>query len=729
MRRLLAALLASVMLAGAAEARIAVLQASQVRGSDGGTDAASTTESNVALARDLRLLRENLAAMNSVEGRDFVVVPPNIFKTETVRTGLIQWPNGTTEQFDGLIVPSYPGRYRASASTNIYPGIAFDSLTRVRYNGGNDSAGVLVPHLYLLTNATALRNAASDYLSSATAALACSVGVANAAAATNPTIGQGIYMTERPSVRWQPHTYTAGWPITDTAIPGGIRKLLQMSASGYGIIRDGDGLVESQWVDSLPFYDADSETTLVWDRLWANPTSYKATYRAKTQTFCMYYGGGIPFDSLSNAGTDVTYRDANNEGELSVLRFGLAHFDSLVGGLLFRGDAAVRSIVVSHANGRGLRRWTGGIAPGDTAAYYSSLDSLAAWRVPITFGLNVNPDTLSTYARDLIKLKQIGSARFAPYITDGVLDTAASLTATGTSRNGTRWVDVFGRWRNRVLVGPGGVGDSSLYGQLSYLRAFTDSVTGRPTVRVLVPPYDDWSPGVASATNRFYAKANSRIYADSTMYAMARAGFFGVLANGQSPECNLSVGSGVGYTNPRGFIGKQGWFRPKFNGTSTDGTTGIVSYAGATMDPFMVLTHSGSQVGMGKTQQITYTDSTSAKSTGSWNNIHYTLDRANGQFFAARWRNQDDWKDFGTDYNSAFYSAGVGPLWAMDDFQYGVWRGYALKLFASDLSGAAANPARSGLHVIRALQQSFYATNLAAGRTLTRLGYLDEVRP
>ena len=54
---------------------------------------------------------------------------------------------------------------------------------------------------------------------------------------------------------------------------------------------------------------------------------------------------------------------------------------------------------------------------------------------------------------------------------------------------------------------------------------------------------------------------------------------------------------------------------------------------------------------------------------------------------------------------------------------------YALKLFASDLSGNPANPARTGLLAIRTLQQSFYATNLAAGRTLVRLGYLDEVRP
>lgn len=725
MRRVLAALLASAMLACAADARVAIIAPVE---SQTVSSSNPYPEPNVCLNRDMRLLLENLRDMGADQS-SYVVVSSRNFKTEWARTGLIQWPNGTTEQFDGIIVPSYPGSYRPNALLNVYPRIAFDSLTRVRYNGGADSAGVLVPHLYLITNAAGLRLGSNDYLSSSTAAFRCSVGVAEGASKTNPTLQGLLYMTERPSVRWQMHTYAAGWPITDTAIPGGIRKLLSSTTSGYGIIRDGSGLVESQWPDSMPFYSASNETTLVWDRLWANPTSYKATYRAKTMTFCDYYGGGITFDSLANQGIAVAYRTGENEGETSVLRFGLAHFDSLIGGRLFTKGPATRGVVIAGAASRGLRRWTGGIAPGDTSVFYSSLDSLASYGIPLTFALNVNPDTLSAYARDLIKLKSVPLARFTPYITDGVFDTTASLTATGTTRNKTRWVDVFGRWRDRVLVGSGGIGDTSLVTQLAYLKAYTDSVTGRATVPILVPPYDDWSPGVKSATNRFNAKANGRIYADSTMYAMRRAGFLGVLANGQSPECDLSVSGGVGYTNPRGFIGKQGWYRPKFNGTETDVTSGIVSYAGATMDPFLVLTHSGSTMGMGKTQQALFGDSTTSKTEGSWQYLHYTLDRASGQFFANRWRNQDDWKDYGIDYTPNYYTTWVNVALPMDDLQYGVRRGHVLKLYCSDLAGNPSNPARTGLHVIRSLKTSFDAVNIAAGRTLLRFGYLDEVRP
>jgi len=228
MRRLLAALLASVMLAGVAPAafgRVAIVTPIQNTGSPAG----QASESNQAIARDTRLLMENLAAM----GADFdsiAIVSARNMKTEWMRTGLMRWPDGTTEQFSGIIIPTYNGNYRTAATTNIYPNVSFDSLTRVA------RGGVLVPHLYLLTNSTGLRTGTNDYLSSATAATRCSVGVAEGASKTNPSLLQSIYMTERPSVRWQAHTYTAGWPVGGMTVAGGVRKLLQMSASGYGII-------------------------------------------------------------------------------------------------------------------------------------------------------------------------------------------------------------------------------------------------------------------------------------------------------------------------------------------------------------------------------------------------------------------------------------------------------------------------------------------------------------
>ena len=200
-----------------------------------------------------------------------------------------------------------------------------------------------------------------------------------------------------------------------------------------------------------------------------------------------------------------------------------------------------------------------------------------------------------------------------------------------------------------------------------------------------------------------------------------------MLANGRSDECNLSVSSGVGYTNPRGYIGRQGWYRPKFNGTATS-SSGIVSYAGATMDPFMVLTHWGSSMGLGKTQQCLWSDSSSAKAAGAWNYLHAALDRAYGSWFNERWFNSDMWD--GSGKTADFYSLpwkNVGV--PMDDLIYPPRRAHVLQLFCSDLSGNPANPARTGLHVIRSIQQSFDAVNYAAGRTLVRLGYLDEVRP
>jgi len=721
MRRLLAALLASVMIVGAADARVAVI--APIDASGGAITAEAKPEVTTFQNRDMRMLNN---VLNSLGARgNYVIIPQANWKTEWARTGLFVWPNGTTEQFDGIIIPNYPGSARVGSGA-IYPSIALDSLTRV------SRGGVLVPHLYLLTNAVPSRALDNGYLSSSSAAVRCSVGVVATTQKTNALYGQVYYMTERPTVRWFPHTYTAGWELGMT-VPGGIRKLLQMGSNNFTYLHSGGWSINAQWADSLRDYPSATDSVVVWDRLWANIASCPG---AKTMTFADYYGAGAPSDSLANAGV-VGYRNVENEGDLSVLNFALAHFDSLIGGRLFTNGPATRGIVVSGAASRGLRRWTGGIAPSDTTAFYSSLDSLASWGLPITFALNVNPDTLTTYARDLIKLKSVPQARFTPYITDGVFDTTSTTIGAGASaglaRNKARWVDVFGRWRDRTLVGDfGAFSDTSLATQLAFLRTFTDSVTGRPTVRVLVPPYDDWSPGVKSATNRFRAKENSRLYADSTMYAMQRAGFIGVLANGQSPECDLSVSGGVGYTNPRGFIGRQGWYVPKLPGSVVT-ASGISTFvAGAYSDPFMVLTHAGSTMGLGKTQEVLFDDSTSAKSQGSMGYLAHTIERAHGGFWTAVWTNKDEWGGYYTAFNVAqdwYTKPWAGVVLPYDDMLYPPKRSYVLKLFCSDLSGDSANPARGGLIAIRSIQQSFNAVNYAAGRTLVRLGYLDEVRP
>jgi hypothetical protein len=515
-------------------------------------------------------------------------------------------------------------------------------------------------------------------------------------------------------------------------VPGGLRPLLKGSLGGSHISLNGQGGgLNSQWPDSLPYYSASNETTYVWDRLWQNLASCP---NAKTMTFCNWKGTGLPEDSVTVLGNpgDQTYRHGPSEGDLTVMRFGLAHFDSLIGGRLFTNGPAVRGIVVEGAVGRGVRRWMGGIQPADTSVFYSSLDSLAAWGTPVTFAANVNNDSATTYARDIIKLKSVRSARFTPYATTGVFDTSATSMGAGLGKtSNSRWVDPWGRWRRRVFVGDfNNWADTSVATAARRQIAACDSIFERPTVRVMCPPYDDWSPGAWGATTPYIAKANSRLYADSMMYALSRGGFIGVLANGQSDECNLSVSGGVGYTNPRGYIGTQGWYRPKFNGTTTDPTTGVVSYAGATMDPFMVLTHYGGAPNLGKTQRFTFGDTSFVTtSDGTFDFLPYTLDRANG-FWTKRWLNADSWPLAASFFSPSYYSTWKNIAVLQDDFAFpNPKKSHVLRLFCSDLSGADHNPARTGLHVIRSLQQGMTATNLAAGRTLVRLGYLDEVRP
>jgi len=715
MRRLLAALLASVMLVGAADARTLIVVPKRPFDSGGGGE----TTSLMQLDRNLDALNDLLKSMGA-DG-NYLLMPQAAITTEMARTGLVYFKrtstwgwdaNGPSEQFDGVICPSYPG----SSAQTYFATCRWDSMTRVA------RGGPLVPHLYLLDNVTALRTS-EDNIFKASAATRCSVGVAEDAQKVTTSGAQSFYMVEKPSVRWIPHTYTNAFPISGMTVPGGIRKLLALSTNGlsqYAYPK------QCQWPDSLPFYSATSETVVVWDRQWAGLASCPT---AKTMTFCTWFGNGVLSDTLFN-NTIVGFTDGKAEGELSVLRFGLAHFDSLIGGRLFTKEPAVRGIVVEAAVSRGLRRWTGGIAPGDTSAFYSSLDSLAAWNVPVTFAANVSSDSATTYARDIIKLRQVTSARFTPYSTCGVFDTSATSIGAGLGKtSNTRWVDPWGRWRRRVFVGDFNTwSDTSIATMAKRQIAACDSIFGRPTVRVMVPPNDEWSPGIWGETQPYIAKKHSRLYADSMMYALSRGGFIGVLANGQSDECNLSVSSGAGYTNPRGYIGRQGWYRPKFNGTATS-SSGVVSYAGATMDPFMVLRHWGGTMGLGKEQVSQWGDSTSAATQGAWSYLGATLDRANGSFWCDKWYNSDIWYDTGTYITANFWTTYQNVVWPTIDVLTKPERSHVLRLFCSDLSGNPTNPARTGLHVIRSLQQSFTATNLAAGRTLVRLGYLDEVRP
>lgn len=682
MRRVLAALLASVMLACAADARTLIIRPKRPA-----NNLDDRTVSNVSYDRNEAVVLSTIKDLGGAG--NYLVVDQDSVLTEWARTGLVR-VRGVWEQFDGVIALSYAGSISHQGVAAGYTVCHLDSLTRLA------RGGLLVPHLWLNDNS---QYAATNGPLNSSISFPCSLGVAVDAEKTNGS-SSGIYYTPDPSIRWQQQTYVSGFPVTQVP-PGGLRKIVQTKTCARNVYKS---TVNAQWPDSLINFQSNEDTTAVWERLF---TGLASMPNAKRLTFATWHGAGFLSDSLFDNGV-VNYQPGENEGTLAVLHIALAHYDSLIGRALFTREPAKRAIVVKGGLGRGLRRLAGGFAPADTSAAYSSCDSLASWGVPVTFAINVNPDSATAYARDLIKLKSIGTARFTPYIVDGANDSIAVRTSRA------RLVDPLGRFRPRTFFGDtsatGSLTDTSYTSNLKRMKFLCDSLTGGRTTPMLVAYNDDWSP----PSIRKYLSAKN---VDSLYFAIRQGGFMGVIANGQSPESDLNFSTGPGYHNPRGATNRQGWY--SYN----------IGRDRASQDMVKVLTFWGQPLNLGKTQFFTFGDSSGADAEGSWSLIHHTLDRAYGSWFNDRWENQDMWRFDAALLNVNYWSTWRGIVFSDDDFFYHPKRAHVLMLSMADLSGAASNPARGGLYVIRSIQQATKATNLAAGRTLVQLAYPDEVQP
>lgn len=138
----------------------------------------------------------------------------------------------------------------------------------------------------------------------------------------------------------------------------------------------------------------------------------------------------------------------------------------------------------------------------DSAKLKAVCDSLASLGVPITIGVNASRDTLRAYPNELGWYSRIPLAKFAPECYVGVF----SGGSTGKSDTTTRYkiTDTWGTQRSRSLylsVPPYTPThyDSTLYGNLYWVRTLMDSVFGARSARSVYPPRGDW---VANQFNR-----------------------------------------------------------------------------------------------------------------------------------------------------------------------------------------------------------------------------------
>lgn len=633
-------------------------------------------------------------------GNYFLVNQANV-ATEYARTGIMVWPNGNAEALDGVILLD------PTMSSMITQRCRPDSITRVARGGS------LVPTLFVYGDYGQIFGGMSGAYFSSVAARFESTGVANGAGPVPGPYGEGCYTFSDPTKRFMPQVAIQGMPITVT-VPGGIRKLMACSTLGQGI-QNYQPASNPQWPDSMPFAPSGGlgvDTCVVWDRLWANLASCPT---ARIQEFLCWAGGGLlNTDSVFSA-TSLAL-PGENEGNLQVLTFGLAHFDSLIGGKLFTRGPKTAAIVVEGGLARNQQWFRGGIDNKDTTQFYQCIrDSAMAYGIRLTVGINA--DSAATYARDLIVMKQNPYIRYAPYIIDGVRDTsAATIGASAGVTNNGRLVDVWGRNRTRAFYGDSlnhtiQTADTSLVQMLRRQMALVDSLAPGRSVRFGLPPDDDWSPkqmGSAAGAGKL----------DSLLWAIDQAGYVGVLANGQWDEANGNTNNGPGYTNPRGWVNKQGAYPNRYNGHLTN-----------------ILCHAGSGPGMGKKYEASFNDSSGANTNGAFGYVSHELDRAYGAIFNDEWLNEDEWHLAWTNtagtITFAQYKAWDGIQIDLLDNITHPRRGSVVRLFCSDFSGSSVGPARCGFWIAKSIKQHFDMVNAAHGvyGPLLTLTYPDAVLP
>lgn len=678
MARFLCVLLAGLTLCSVAEAKVLVVYREY-------DNTAGTYERKVQSQRTIRLVTQTLKTL----GVDYKMARANIVKTEFARTGTMVWNYGTsgayTETFDAVIhIPVGMGTTVQNAAGECRP----DSILLTARGGPT------VPQLYVADNAITTAGTTTFMASTA----CCTTGVANAQSIITPPAGQGGFQngTTTPMIFG---AYVAGWPLAKPH-SSGLRKHIIARYVAYAIRPN--HIHDFAWADSMDFTVASTDSVLMWEIPFTNITG------AKPVVVCGIGGGGAAADSLYDAAV-VDYRPVT-ENDVSVLLMGLARIDSIAGGAVLGKNKLPLQIAltIDNALSRGKRNGPGGILPSDTSAYYATLDSIAALDVPVTFGVNADPDTIAAYERDVIKLKSIPKARFTPQIMSGVDSSTAMLEGNASSR---RPLDVLGRFRRRAAYGDGSkVGaDTSVYGLLMRARHYSDSTFGANRAsRTILPPKDDWSP--KNLTN-----GQSSPGLDSLFWAFKKAGFKAVRTNVQHRDAK----AGYIRANPLGYYGEQMVATGKVGTAESDPDSNKYQ--------MKLVGHSGYSISS-RRQGVVGNDSTAAHTTGFHGTIYVELAR---MWYGATqdYDKSYDWSPYDYFTLSSYVSGGwIDVDLPSADKVYAARRSNVKVWHASDFSGTPNGPpALVGWWAMKSIVNAAKTINRLAGRTIVGFCYPEDI--
>lgn len=647
------------------------------------TTAGSYTGANT----DIRLANVRmLAAVQRIltdYGASYRVLSPTVAKTEFCRTGVVTHLFGTagayTESFDAVIHVGFNG---TGGST--FTGYRPDSLTLT-------AAAPTVPQLMLLDdilpndgNVSTFDNAAGD------STWVASTGYQVSGGGSGNHEGEGcVYDANTGVFRWFDIIF-GGTVLKKSGSPtGGMRVLLAAGANAV--------MTNLELTGNMPTFPeslstANTDTMKVWEKL----NSHK--FGASRIVFATC-GAALNADSANAAIPSTLFNTYSAQGiNWPVLLYSIGHLDSLASGNVLGGNKTLKWGAVIHSVGNTSdRRHPGGLFRADTSIAAASGDSTR--RLGIKVVLAASPESLRVNEGPAI-WKNFGSVRWTPFVRFG-LDTLA-LPADG-SASYLRPVDVFGRYRNRIILGDlSATGkDSSLWALLKGARDTLAKITGGEISGTIVPPDDDWSP----YQMRAHQNANQL---DSIQTTLALLGFSHILTNTQNRDRDPAYLR----TNPKGWLDGQ-----KRHSMGGRGSLSIIGY---TVNPGR-----GSQyAGNGDALSFGFSPGDSLPPiAGGVRSIAVDIENSFWNGFFGPSRDYTFWPYDNVAINAA-------PLGVPGNYLYPNNKASVIYLPAQSFGGqSSTTPNRWGYFVLKHLQMASKAINGGAWRTIISNAFPEEIEP
>lgn len=212
---------------------------------------------------------------------------------------------------------------------------------------------------------------------------------------------------------------------------------------------------------------------------------------------------------------------------------GMAFMDSVMGGAMLGTNYEPAKLAVQISGGfrRGLSTGPGGFAPDDTVNVGATLDSIKTLNIPFSVGVNV--DSISAYASDLALWRRGGAPHFTLESWNGIADSTKGSGNASARPTAPAIVDPFGHFRKRIFVGSFSTTDTITV----TARDSTDTsmvallYRGRKLLRQQLRITDNDIDGVVIAARDDHLPVSNRSQDDSVGIALVRGGWVGVAQN------------------------------------------------------------------------------------------------------------------------------------------------------------------------------------------------------